>query len=390
MSTVSVRRPAADLATRATVVATEIAGPAADDVDRQARFPVETVAALRSEGMLSALVPARLGGDGATLAEVGAATAALARQCASSAMVYAMHNLQVACLARHGATEHLEGYLRDLAGEQYLLASATTEIGTGGDTRSSVCAVTHAGGRYRVEKQAPVISYGEHADAVLVTARRAEDSPPSDQVLVLASAPDVRLRQISGWDTLGLRGTCSSGYVLTAEGGDENVLPVPFADISTRTMLPVSHVLWGHVWLGIAAEAFDRARRSVQAEARKHPGTTPPAALRLAELATLYDQMAALVEGAARAFDEIAGDEDALDRMSFAARMNSLKVSASTMVVDVVGAALGICGINAYRQDSPASMGRLLRDAYGASLMVNNDRILANNAQLLLMNRGTR
>jgi acyl-CoA dehydrogenase len=389
MSTMSVRRPTVDLPKRATVIATEIAGPAADDVDREARFPVETIAALRAEGMMSCLVPTELGGDGATLGEVGAAIAAIARQCASSAMVYAMHNLQVACLARHGGTPHLEAYLRDLVRDQFLLASATTEIGTGGDTRSSVCAVNRGGGRYQVEKQAPVISYGEYADAVLVTARRADDSPPSDQVLVLAAAPQFHLEAISGWDTLGLRGTCSSGFVLTAEGDEANVLPQPFADISTQTMLPVSHILWGHVWLGIATEAFDLARRSVQSEARKHPGVTPPAALRLAELATLYDQMSALVLGAARTFDEIAHDEDALNRMSFAASMNSLKVSASTMVVDVVGAALGIVGINGYRHDSQYSMGRLLRDAYGASLMVNNDRILANNAQLLLMNRGT-
>jgi acyl-CoA dehydrogenase len=388
MSTLGVR-PTVDLAKRATVIATEIAGPAADDVDRSARFPVETVAALRAEGMMSCLVPAELGGDGATLREVGAATAALARQCASSAMVYAMHNLNVACLARHGGTPHVEAYLRDLVRQQYLLASATTEIGTGGDTRSSVCAVTRGGGRYRLEKRAPVISYGAHADAVLATARRADDSPPSDQVLVLATAPDFQLEPMSGWDTLGLRGTCSSGFLLTAEGDESNVLPDPFADISTRTMLPVSHVLWGHVWLGIATEAFDRARRSVQAEARKHPGVTPPAALRLAELAALYDRMSASVVGAARRFDEIAADEDALNRMSFAASMNSLKVSASTMVVDVVAGALNICGIAGYRHDSPYTMGRLLRDAYGASLMVNNDRILANNAQLLLMNRGT-
>jgi acyl-CoA dehydrogenase len=32
-------------------------------------------------------------------------------------------------------------------------------------------------------------------------------------------------------------------------------------------------------------------------------------------------------------------------------------------------------------------MGRLLRDAHGAALMVNNDRILANSAQLLLVGR---
>ena len=108
----------------------------------------------------------------------------------------------------------------------------------------------------------------------------------------------------------------------------------------------------------------------------------------LAELATVYDQLSAFVHGAARGFEEISENEEALSRLGFAASMNSLKVGASTTVVDIVGAAMGICGINGYRQDSQYTMGRLLRDAYGASLMVNNDRILANNAQLLLMNRG--
>ncbi|HEY5246466.1 MAG TPA: acyl-CoA dehydrogenase family protein, partial [Acidimicrobiales bacterium] len=111
-------------------------------------------------------------------------------------------------------------------------------------------------------------------------------------------------------------------------------------------------------------------------------------ALRLAELATLYEQLSSLVHGAALTFEEIADDEAALSRLSFTVSMNSLKVNASTMVVEIVGAALGICGINGYRLDSPLTMGRLLRDAHGGAVMVNNDRILANNAQLLLMNRG--
>jgi acyl-CoA dehydrogenase len=32
-------------------------------------------------------------------------------------------------------------------------------------------------------------------------------------------------------------------------------------------------------------------------------------------------------------------------------------------------------------------MGRLLRDAHGAALMVNNDRIIGNNAQMLLVSK---
>lgn len=388
MSSVEVRQPVADLVDRAAAVAAEVAGPASDEVDREARFPREAVNALRAEAMMSSLVPASLGGDGADLSTVGSAVFELSRKCASTGMVYAMHCLQVALLARHATSQHLRDYLRDLAQHQFLLASATTEIGTGGDMRSSVCAVEQDGSTYRLEKQAPVISYGEYADAILTTARRASDSPPSDQVLVLCEAKDCTLEQLCGWDSLGLRGTCSSGFVLKAQGTVDDVLATPFGDVSAQTMLPVSHILWSHVWLGIAAEALDRARRSVQAEARKAPGVTPPSALRLAEVTARYEQLASLVRGAARTFDDIADDDDALGAMSFTVTMNSLKVTASTLVVQIVGEAMGVCGIAAYRLDSPYTMGRLLRDAHGASLMVNDDRILANNAQLLLMGRG--
>ena len=363
----------------------EVAGPAADDVDRKARFPTEAVEALRSAGLLSTLIPADLGGAGAPIATVAEAVGALSRHCATTGMVYAMHQMQAACLVRHGRSELLRDYQRAIAERQLLLASATTEIGVGGDIRTSVCAVERADGRFRLEKKAPVISYGENADAVLATARRSPDSPPSDQVLVLCHAPGLELKATSGWDTLGFRGTCSLGFSLVAEGDEGQVLDDPFADIASATMLPVSHVLWSAVWLGLATAAVDRARRFVRTEARKNPGVTSPAAVRLAELMATYQQMEALVKGAARTYEEVYEDRDALSGMGFAIAMNGLKVSASTLVVDIVGKALVICGIAGYREDSPYSLGRLLRDAYGAAVMVNNDRIIANNAQMLLV-----
>jgi acyl-CoA dehydrogenase len=232
-----------------------------------------------------------------------------------------------------------------------------------------------------------VISYGEIADGVLATARRTPESPPSDQVLVLCTAPGLALEATSGWDTLGFRGTCSLGFSLKAEGDERQVLDDPFADIASRTMLPVSHILWSSVWLGLAAAAVDRARRFVRTEARKNPGVLSPAAVRLAELMTVYQQMDALVRGAARTYDEVYDDLETLSGMGFAIAMNGLKVSTSVSVVDIVGRALMICGIAGYREDSPYSMGRLLRDSYGAAVMVNNDRILANNAQMLLVHK---
>ena len=377
-----------EVAARMAAVADAVAGPAAADVDERGRFPVETIAALRAEGLLAALVPVESGGGGATLAELSEGLVALGRRCASSAMVVAMHHIQVACLVRHGHSPLLHDYLGELSEHQYLLASATTEVGTGGDVRSSICALEVADGHFRVEKQAPVISYADDADAVLVTARRAADSPESDQVIVLCRPPGLELEQVGEWNALGFRGTCSTGFVLRATGDVASVLGEPYADISTRTMLPVAHLLWSSVWLGIATDAVDLARRFVQSEARRKPGTTPPASLRLAQTTVVHQQFVDMVNSSLARFAAADADPDRLSSIGFSVGMNALKVSASTLVVDIVRECMLICGLASYRLDSPYSLGRHLRDAMGAALMVNNDRIMANNAQMLLVHRG--
>jgi acyl-CoA dehydrogenase len=378
--------PVTDLPRRAARIGVEIAGPAAADVDRSARFPSEALEALRSESLLSVLVPTELGGLGCRVGDVADIVFELGKHCASTAMVYAMHQIQVASLVRHGRSVFFRDYLTDVVGRQLLLASATTEIGVGGDVRSSVCTVERdeAGG-IRLEKMAPVISYGAYADGILATARRSPESPPNDQVLVLCRAPGLTLEPISGWDTLGFRGTCSLGYRLVAQGEADLILDDPYGDISSQTMLPVSHILWSSVWLGLATAATDKARHFVRTEARKKPGVTPPSALRLAELIVQLQRMEELVRGTAQRYDQMSDDTDALAGMGFAVAMNSLKVSTSTLVVDIVNRAMTICGMAGYREDSPHSLGRILRDAHGAAVMVNNDRINSNTAQMLLI-----
>jgi acyl-CoA dehydrogenase len=374
------------LSRQAARIGLEVAGVAAGAVDRDARFPTEAFEAIREESLLSVLIPSELGGSGLSVGQVGDIVFEFGRYCASTAMVFAMHQIQVASIVRHGRSTFFRDYLAEVADRQLLLASATTEMGVGGDVRTSVCTVERVGAdEIRLEKMAPVISYGEHADAILATARRTPESPPNDQVLVLCRPPGLVLEPISGWDTLGFRGTCSLGFRLVAQGGTELILDDGYGDISSRTMLPVSHILWSSVWLGLATSAVDKARQFVRAEARKKPGVTPPSALRLAELIAQLQRMEELVRGTARRYDEMCDDLGALGSMGFAITMNSLKVSSSTLVVDIVNRAMTICGMAGYREDSPFSLGRILRDAHGAAVMVNNDRINSNTAQMLLI-----
>ncbi len=369
----------------ARAVGAEIAARHADDVDAKARFPKEAFAALKDKKLLGILVPESEGGAGADLGEIVSICHALGQACASTAMIYAMHQIQVACVVRHGGKSAWHrAFLKRLANEQLLLASATSEAGVGGDVRTSICAVEEKGGRFALEKQATVISYGADAEGLLVTARRTPQSPASDQVIVVLPKDSFKLEHTQGWDTLGMRGTCSDGYHVKAEGELSQIIPLPYADVSAQTMLPTSHLVWSAVWLGIAGDAVNRARAFLRGEARKKPGTKPAGAARLAEAANLLHLMKSNIVASLRQYEAAMKVEDKLASPHFAVAMNNLKIGSSRLVVQVVGEAMLAAGLSGYRNDSPYSLGRHLRDAHSAALMVNNDRILANTAGLLL------
>jgi acyl-CoA dehydrogenase len=372
-----------------TRVADEFAAPNADAVDREARFPVEAIDALREERALSAFVPTELGGGGVSFEAIATGCFELGRRCGASAMVFAMHQIKAISVARHlDGAPWFEDYLRDLADEQRLIASVTSEIGTGGDMGRSVAAVTATEtGACTFEKQAPTVSYGEHADDLLVTLRRAPDAEPSDQVMVVVRGEQRSLEQVSSWDPLGMRGTCSPGFVVRAEFAPEQVLPTPFPRVMSETMVPVTHILWSHLWLGIATDAFDRARAFVRAAAKQKPGETPPAALRLSHLMSELSLLRAEVGSALGEFVEICDEpgRERLSEMATALRFNNLKIAASEQAPKVCQGALAVCGIMGFKNDTPFSVGRHLRDTMSASLMIANERIHHTNASLLLI-----
>src|SRR5690606_15611076 len=118
--------------------------------------------------------------------------------------------------------------------------------------------------------------------------------------------------------------------------------------------------------------------------ARKNPEGSQVAMLRLAEV---DEQLFSMRSGLYQAIEEYEtllakGDKEAFESYGFSTRTNNVKLRCSEMVVDIVGKSLLIVGIMGYKNDSPNSLGRHLRDAYGAALMVNNDRIRGHNAAM--------
>jgi acyl-CoA dehydrogenase len=378
-----------DLLANVRTIAKEVASHHSADVDARARFPQETVDALRRAGVLSAPVPKEFGGAGLSMRELATLCATLSGACGSSGMVLAMHYIQVACIARHASGDNYFAHvLRKLVTEQWLLASMTSEVGTFGDTRSSICAVERSTGRIALAKDATTGSYCANADAILVTCRRDTEAPKNDQVLVLFEKADYKIEQTTTWDTMGMRGTCSPGFRLEATGAPEQIVPGSFADSAAESMVPYSHILWSALWWGIANDAVAKAAGFVRAQARKNPGTLPETATRLAEVSVQLQSMRHNWIALADEFDALDAlpeGRSELQKIGWGLKLNNLKVSSSDTAPQIVHKALQIIGILAYKNDSPFTLGRHYRDVLSGSLMISNDRIAAKSAGMLMV-----
>ena len=248
----------------------KIATANADTVDRANAAPEETLAALRRESLLSLLVPTTLGGQGQSLTQLAATCHALAQACGSSAMIFAMHHIQVACIVAHGqrsdwhrtllrricdaaiaaGLRHLRGGNRRQHPRQHVRRRAGRRAGPSGEGRDHHilwrairCAADHCPARARCSRLRP-----GHAGR---TTRR------------LPAGADRRVG--CAWHARHLQRRVSR---FISRRTSSRSCPAPFADIASRTMLPVSHLLWSSVWLGIAADAVARARAYLRQQGR--------------------------------------------------------------------------------------------------------------------------
>ncbi|MGZ2410618.1 acyl-CoA dehydrogenase [Sphingomonas sp. F9_3S_D5_B_2] len=379
---------AADAAFLAEVasIADDVAAKHAGDVDVHARFPQECMDALKEARALSAFLSPELGGRGVSFAAIAEASFTLGKRCGASAMVFAMHQIQVVTLARHAAGQpFFDDYLRRVAAEQRLIASVTSEVGTGGDMGSSIAAITPANGAVSFVKRAPTVSYGAYADDLLTTVRRTPNAHAGDQVVALTMARQNALEPQGTWDPFGMRGTCSPGFIVSATFAAEQVVDQPFSEVAAQSMVPVSHVLWSHLWLGIATDAFDRSRAFVRAVAKREPGVTPPAATKLSHLMADLQLLRAEVKAGLADYVEHFNDPEWLMTMVAALRFNNLKIAASEQVSHICQGAMSVSGIVGFKNDTPFAVGRHVRDSMSACLMIANDRIHATNAGLLLI-----
>ena len=359
--------------------------------DERAEFPVAALEALRASGLLGLVVPVEHGGRGGGIGDVVDVTLRLSEVDMSVGMIFAMHCQQALALVRHATGELRASVLPALGRGELYLASVTTEKGKGGHLLTSESAVDDEGGMLRIDRDAPIVTGGVHADAYLITLLAPDATSPTEVSLVYATREQVTAEVLGGWAPLGMRATHSVPMRLTGQVPAHQVIGVPggFRAIVTDTFGPLAHIGWSAAWLGTASGALSRVLRHIRGkDGRKQFDVTSELLLsRIARVRGRLDLVHALLRHTVSVVDACTD----LSEASVQLLVNSLKIHASEQCFAAADDLVELVGLrHGYLTNSPLWLERSLRDLRSASLNYANDRLVLANGTLALLDQQVR
>jgi alkylation response protein AidB-like acyl-CoA dehydrogenase len=363
--------------------------------DESATFPVEAMAALREHRLLGLLVPTEYGGLGADLTTFVEVASGLSAHCLSTGQIWAMHCFQVDAIVRYGSPQLRANLLPRVAAGDVYIASVTSERGRKADLLSAATPLDTDGDRVVIERSAPVVTGGEHADGYLITMRRSPTAAESEVSLVYADRGDLQVETVGRWDSLGVRATESIGMVLKGAVPAYHVVGEPggFAEIARESMVPISHLGWSACWLGTAKGAFtDVVRWSAKsASADRRHGAAGQSDLlyeRLGQVRVALELVSSYLTRVRQEIDQARAAKASLCSPRHRLQLNTLKIAASDLTFRAVNDMLQIVGLRSgYLKDSEIPMERHFRDLRSASLNHANDRLLVGVGALSMLDR---
>jgi len=356
--------------------------------DELAEFPVDALAALRASGLLGLVVPAEHGGGGGGFGDLVDVTLRLSREDMSVGMVFAMHCQQAMAVVRYARPRLRAELLPALGRGELYLASVTTERGKGGQLLVSESAVTAGDGLLRIDRDAPIVTGGTHADGFLITTLAPDAASPTQVSLVYAARDQLAVEVTGDWQPLGMRATHSVPMRLVGAVPEHQVLGAAgdFRSIVTALFGPAAHLGWSAAWLGTAAGALSRVLRLMREPAgrRQFDLTSDLLLSRLARIRARLDAVHALLRHTVTAV------EAAVDMSAPPVRLlvNTLKVQAAEQCFEAVHELVELVGLrHGYLRGSPLFLERAFRDLRSASLNYANDRLNLVNGSLTLLDQ---
>jgi alkylation response protein AidB-like acyl-CoA dehydrogenase len=357
----------------AETVAKEVLGRHAEDVDRQGRWPVESLKALNEVGLLGLVVPPEFGGAGAGPRVFAAVTRTLAEQCASTAMIYLMHTCAVGVIAAAPRFALREATLKAAAAGRHLSTLAFSEKGSRSHFWAPVSRAVAVAETHRLSAAKSFVTSAGHADSYIVSTGSAGGGEPLASTLYYVPRDAKGLRTEGAWNGLGLRGNASAPMRL-----DNVEVPASYRvsdeakgfDVMLQVVLPWFQLGSAAVAVGIARAATESIRQHLLAAKLEHLGQSLASLMNLrARLA----QMQITVDTQQVFLDHVAGRMESPGPDTMLAVLQS-KAAAAEGVLQVTDQALRTGGGACFGRG--LTVERNFRDARAIGVMAPTTDVL--------------
>ncbi len=363
----------------ATSIAQKELAPKAALRDKEGIFPKEGLQKLAEAGFLSMAVPKPMGGYGSDTLSFVLATEAIARECASTALVFMTHNMVSRALAVAGSDEQKSRFLPAMISGDRLCAFAATEPNSGSNPFAITTKATTDGDDFTINGTKIFITGAEEAEVYLVVLRsdRAKAPPELSAIFIEKGASGFSFGKKE--DNMGLRSSSNGELIfqdcrvpkanlLGEENGYLAVMPM-FVGLGLLGVSAIS--------LGIAQAAVDAVINHAKTReiAGQAIGQFQGVQYLVAETSTALASSRALTYSAAQQLD---GSQPPSPLPLYMA-----KVNATEMAIDVAHKALQAHGGTGYSRELPVE--RYYRDARGLTLHLTPTEMLKGMLGRMLM-----
>ena len=345
--------------------------PRAEEYDRLAKFPQESLDALRDAGLLGLRVSKEHGGLGADMLTTCLVVEEIAKKCPSTAMCYKMHLESVEAVSRIPTALQVEKFVKPLAQKKIFAAAPGGESRgqSGTDWRPISAPETPLkivdGGFVLNNLRKSYVTSAGHADLYLTFCRVEGGRTEGPPDLLIIEADKIEWQTVGEWDGLGMRGNSSTPMIFNGVVPQENLLGLELEGekepVMQKYMSPVLILTYGAAYLGIASGAFELA--CIEGDKRFVSGSrrfdNPINKRRISEMSAQIESARAFLHTAASMADE--------GRAESLLPYIQAKVICSEVAVRVTQDLMTIFGGTAYARQLPFE--RYFRDARAGLIM---------------------
>lgn len=189
--------------------------PLAAEIDKNHRFPVETVARMKDLNLLGIPIPEEWGGSGLDYLTYIMVVEEIARACATTGVILSVHMSVCAYpIFQLGSEYQKEKFLVPLAKGEKLGAFALTEPGAGSDAAAQQTVAVLDGDHYVLNGNKCFVTNGAYADIFIIAAMtdKSKGTKGITTFIVEKNSPGLTVGQVE--DKMGLKGSSTTELIL--------------------------------------------------------------------------------------------------------------------------------------------------------------------------------